>query len=361
MGLYRRKDEKGNNKIWWMAFTLGGKYYRRSTSTEDRKLAEKIFAKVQVQIIEGKWFDMEQSTRRTLSEMIERYENEYTIHKDYYQKARDKSIFKVLKSYFGEDCTLAEIENIIGGYEQWRKSQGRKPATILKELCVLRRMFNVARKQWKWKMINPVSEIELPKVKNSRVRYLEPDERVRLFAALEEAPKKWIKPFIFVALDTGLRLANLCELLWSEVNLFSGMIIINGEKMKNDDYIGIPLTDKAYQILKDLHKVQCVSGHVFHDNGQKLYGRKVQRAFKEVLKEAKIENFHFQDNRHSFASLQIQSGTDLYVLQKLLGHKDNRMTQRYAHLNVDSLRNAISRFNRTNLSRLEDFGQAESM
>ena len=142
------------------------------------------------------------------------------------------------------------------------------------------------------------------------------------------------------------------------------MITISGEKMKNDDYIGIPLTDDAYPTLKDLHRVKCVSGHVFHDNGQKLYVRKVQRAFKVVLKEAKIENFHFHDLRHSFASFQVQSGTNLYVVQKLLGHKDNRMTQRYSHLNVEALRDAISRnsrLNRTNLSRPEYFGQAESM
>jgi hypothetical protein len=53
------------------------------------------------------------------------------------------------------------------------------------------------------------------------------------------------------------------------------IIIINADKMKNDDYIGIPLTDRAYNTLKDLYKVKCITGHVFHDNGQPLYDRKV--------------------------------------------------------------------------------------
>ncbi|MDI6744883.1 MAG: site-specific integrase [Thermodesulfovibrionales bacterium] len=358
MGLFRR------NKIWWMSFTAKGKHHRESTGTEEKKLAEKIYAKVKTRVVEETWFDFKHSLRRTLGEMISRYENEYTVAKDYYQKARDKSIFKNLKSYFGEDCTLADIENVIGGYEQWRKADGIKPATILKELALLRRMFNVARKQWKWKMINPVSEIELPKVKNARVRYLDLDEEARLYAALDKAPENWLKPFVYIALDTGLRLNNLRELSWSEVNLFSGMIIIDAEKMKNDDYIGIPLTDRAYQILKDLWKVQCVSGHVFNDDGQKLYDRKVQRALKRFLNEAQIENFHFHDLRHTFASWKVQSGVDMYVVQKLLGHKDNRITQRYAHLNVDALKDAILRQNRTllsHLSRKEDERQTKSM
>ncbi|HBR17590.1 MAG TPA: hypothetical protein DD725_08305, partial [Deltaproteobacteria bacterium] len=156
-------------------------------------------------------------------------------------------------------------------------------------------MFNVARKQWKWKIVNPVSEIELPKVRNERVRYLDPQENRSLFEALRKAPEKWLEPFIIIAMDTGLRLTNVCDLLWAEVNLFSGIITIEAEKMKNDDYIGIPLTERASQALKELHKVQCVSGHVFHHEGQKLYDRKVQRAFNKALQAAEIKNFHFHD------------------------------------------------------------------
>jgi site-specific recombinase XerD len=81
---------------------------------------------------------------------------------------------------------------------------------------------------------------------------------------------------------------------------------------------------------------------VFHDNGEKLYSRKVQRAFVEALRVAKIEDFHFHDLRHSFASRLVQSGVDIYAVQKLLGHKDGRMTQRYAHLSIENLRSAIS-------------------
>ena len=63
----------------------------------------------------------------------------------------------------------------------FRKSQGVKPATILKELGLLRRIFNIARKQWKWKIPNPVSEIELPKVNNSTGAVSRSSEDKRLF------------------------------------------------------------------------------------------------------------------------------------------------------------------------------------
>ncbi len=238
-------------------------------------------------------------------------------------------------------------------YQLYAESGEDSDYHILKELGLLRRMFNVARKQWKWKIVNPVSEIELPKVRNERVRYLEPHEYRNLLAVTEKAPETWLNPLVIVAIDTGLRLTNLCNLLWTEVNLFSRMITIDAEKMKNDDYIGIPLTDRAYQTLKELQRVQCVSGHVFHDAGQPLYDRKVQRAFRKALDAAEIGNFHFHDLRHTFASYLRQQGVDLHTIAVLMGHKDLRMTKRYAHLNVDSLKDAVAKLNFTIFSRID--------
>jgi integrase len=220
-------------------------------------------------------------------------------------------------------------------------------------------MFNIARKQWRWKVENPVSDIKLPTVHNERVRYLSEDENKRLFEALEKSKEKWLKPLVVITIDTGLRLSNLCDLRWAEVNLFSKMITIDAEAMKNDDYLGIPLTDRAFQVFKELRKTQCLSGHVFHDDGEKLYDRKVQRAFRNALKDAKIGNFHFHDLRHTFASYLRQQGVDLHTISKLLGHKDLRMTKRYAHLNVDSLRSAISRLSFTFSSRSDGAKHAE--
>jgi len=53
--------------------------------------------------------------------------------------------------------------------------------------------------------------------------------------------------------------------------------------------------------------------------------------------------FHFYDLRHTFASLLVQSGVDIYAVQKLLVHKDGRMTKRYAHLNLENIREAMKK------------------
>lgn len=232
----------------------------------------------------------------------------------------------------------------------------------VKELGLLRRVFNVARKQWKWKIQNPISEIEMPKVSNERVRYLDHGEQERLFKALDGLEEKWLKPCVTIAIDTGLRLSNVCNLQWSEVNLFNRLIAIDADKMKSADYIGIPLTERACQTFRELQRVRAISDYVFHDNGQRIYPVKVQRAFRKALKAANITNFHFHDLRHCYCSYLRQQGVDLHTIASLAGHRDLRMTQRYAHLNVDNLRDVVAKLDSiTNLSQSQEIKDAKTL
>ena len=330
---------KKRGKTWWIRIKRDGKLIERSTGTKSKELARKIEIKVLNEVVEGKW--LFEAKRRKLSEMIEKYESEHTSRKKH--QARDRSIFKHLKSYFGEDRLLQDIERDISGYEDYRASQDIMPATIVKELSLLKRMFNIAIKKWRWTRDNPVSLIEMPEVKNERVRYLSTDEYNRLLNALQdERTPNWLMPIVVIALNTGLRLSNLLSLKWSQVNLFSRLILIEGSEMKNKESVGIPLTQEATETLKELQKVKQVDGFVFHCKGKRIYPDRLQKAFKKVCKIADITDFRSHDCRHSFASFLRQRGVDLHTISKLLGHKDTRMTLRYSHLSVENLREAIS-------------------
>jgi integrase len=69
----------------------------------------------------------------------------------------------------------------------------------------------------------------------------------------------------------------------------------------------------------------------------------LNRAWYPALKRAGIENFHFHDLRHTFASRFMMGGGDLYSLSKLMGHKSLAMTMRYAHLSPGHLRAEVER------------------
>lgn len=66
-------------------------------------------------------------------------------------------------------------------------------------------------------------------------------------------------------------------------------------------------------------------------------------SFWAARKAAGMEHVHFHDLRHSFASMLINQGVDLYTVGKLLGHASPATTQRYAHLADAPLRAAVNK------------------
>jgi integrase len=98
----------------------------------------------------------------------------------------------------------------------------------------------------------------------------------------------------------------------------------------------IPMSNTLYEMLLRRSKVTHISGKVFPVNRYTL-----KDAFKRTVEKAGIEDLHFHDLRHTFATRLIQNGVSLYIVQKLLGHKTIKMTERYAHHSPDRLRSSL--------------------
>jgi len=65
--------------------------------------------------------------------------------------------------------------------------------------------------------------------------------------------------------------------------------------------------------------------------------------WEEVLKDARVTNFHWHDLRHTFASRLVMAGTDIYTVSRLLRHGNVATSQRYAHLTDTHLQQAVER------------------
>ena len=177
----------------------------------------------------------------------------------------------------------------------------------------------------------------MEKVNNARVRYLTEEECEYLF----ESCPDWLKPIVKVARYTGLRRENIVSLRWRQVDLFRKVILL--DRTKNGDRLGIPLCETLLGVFKSLGKVRHLSGYVFvRSDGSPYQPDAVTVAFVRACRRAGIVDFRFHDLRHTFASLLVQRGVDLYRVQRLLGHRDGRMTQRYAHLAPENLREAVA-------------------
>jgi integrase len=196
-------------------------------------------------------------------------------------------------------------------------------------------MFNVARKKWKWTWIreNPVSGLGISVGKsNWRYRWLSLEEETALLDACGEGPA-WLKPLVVFALQTGMRRGEILNLTWPDVDVRARFIQIRHSK--NGEPRSIPMSEILLATVAAM-KVRPLSGKVFQVGINGL-----RSAFERAVKAAGIEDFHFHDLRHTFASRCVQYGVDLYRVQKLLGHKGPEMTQRYAHHVRESITPAI--------------------
>ncbi|MBF0472430.1 MAG: site-specific integrase, partial [Nitrospirae bacterium] len=245
-------------------------------------------------------------------------------------KSRDVTSIVSLLPFFGT-LTLSEISTeLISDYREERLKKV-KPATIYQELALMRRMYNVARKEWKWVNDNPVADLSFSVGNsNARDRWLTVEEEQRL---LEAASPEWVKEIIVFALNTGMRRGEILNLEWKDLDFSRRLITV--QKSKNGEKRSIPMSNIILVMLKD-RKIIDIGLRVFS-----VTETAMRMGFDRALNKANIENFHFHDLRHTFATRLVQNSVDLYKVKELLGHKSIQMTVRYAHHCTDSLRSGI--------------------
>ena len=132
-----------------------------------------------------------------------------------------------------------------------------------------------------------------------------------------------------------MRKSEIQNLKWSEVSLVGRTITLPSSRTKNKRPHIVPLNNSAYEILKGLkeRRLNSLNGYVFFDVETGKPGRGgIRYAWLSLCKKAKLENFHFHDLRHDYATRLIANGVDIYEVSRRLGHFSVTVTERYAHL-----------------------------
>lgn len=211
----------------------------------------------------------------------------------------------------------------------------KSPGTVKNVLELLRRIINFSTNNNLCESIN--FKIEMPKVDNEKTEDLSPDQLSALLQTLDESTDIIATGIMRMALYTGMRRGELFKLQWADIDFDRGFIFLRDPKGNKGQKI--PLNDGAKQILTTMPNT---SDYVFpgKSGAQRV---DINKAVNKIKKAAGLpDDFRpLHGLRHTYASMLASSGqVDIYTLQKLMTHKSPVMTQRYAHLRDDALRQA---------------------
>jgi integrase len=192
----------------------------------------------------------------------------------------------------------------------------------------------------RWIASNPCHHVELL-VRPQRVfPWLQNSEQVTRLLG-ECTPN--IRTIVAVLAGTGMRLDECLHLQWDDIDLEHRLITVHrGRKgmTKSGRMRRVPIFDSVLPVLREMKLRR--GGNVFlwpgGKPGKPLSQASVWKPFKRALEHAELdERMRIHDLRHSFASLFLLDGGDIFKLSRILGHSSVTITERtYAHLRPDA-------------------------
>jgi integrase len=320
---------RGKKGVYYMDFIVFGVRIMRSTGKfterEARKVEEAERERLEREIKEGTYG----KEKLTLIRGFERaYEERWKYTKDGGATlARAKRLATIMGSEtLIENIKQEDITKVI----QTLTKNGCSTSTVNRYTNVIRTMLNMAFREW-GELKSPPFVIKRFKEPKGRIREISTEEEQTILNYFMQYDKD-MYDLVIVLTDTGCRLSEILDLLYKDIDFNSKMIRI--WKNKADEPKSVPLTNRAYETLKrrDKQVFKCFNVD------------QVEKRWKKVRKVMNMEDdpeFVIHALRHTCASRLVKAGIPLRHVQKYLGHKSYSTTERYAHLQPDSLLVAV--------------------
>jgi len=342
----KRIGRKGTEKVYYVVYKKNGKVHEEKAGrqhADDMTPAKAVG--IRADLIEGKRLSRKEKREQEAAQKaakaskwnIDRLWKAYKKNKPNLKGiVTDKNRYEnYIEPNFGnkepKDIIPLDVDRL-----RLKLLKTKAPGTVKNVMELLRRIVNFGVKKNLCKGLN--FTIEMPRVDNAKTEDLSPEELKNLLEAIEKDTNTQAANMMKLALFTGMRRGEMFKLKWSDIDFDRGFINIVDPKGGPDQKI--PLNEAARDLLNTHERTK--SQFVFPGRG----GRQrtdIKHQVNRIKKDAGLpRDFRaLHGLRHVYASMLASSGeVDMYTLQKLLTHKDPKMTQRYAHLRDEALKKA---------------------
>ncbi|PZQ76960.1 MAG: site-specific integrase [Variovorax paradoxus] len=300
-----------------------------SKSFPDRRTAELWIAQQELAVARGALPDAAVASTTTMAVLMQCYLWEVTptkkgaVQEAYHMRPLMES---KLAAYTPTTLTADAVR-------QWRDERLRTaaPATVNRQLNLLHHVIEHSRKEWGIGAGNVVSDVSRPKNARGRDRRLSYEEEVRLLAACTASLSTYLSGVVRLAIETGMRQAELVGLRWELIDLDRAVARLLDTK--NGESRTVPLSQTALAVLRGRRDAGQVSGPVWPG----VTPEAVKRAFLKACARAEVSGLRFHDLRHEATSRFFEKGLNVMEAASITGHKDLRMLKRYTHLDASKL------------------------
>lgn len=244
-----------------------------------------------------------------------------------------KSVARILKEYAGERFTLDRVDlTFCQGYIDYMLTSYRPKGKLIAASTrnTYYQIFNGALNaavRGKRLLRNPFNEMEKsekPKMPESVRSYMTIEEVRSLIATPIQNER--VKSAYLFSCFCGLRISDIISLKWKDVFIDNGQYRLSVSMQKTNEPIYFPLSKEALKWMPERGD-KAANEHVFN------LPSSINQLLKPWAKAAGIsKRFTFHTARHTFATMMLTLGADLYTVSKLLGHTSVRMTQVYAKI-----------------------------
>lgn len=259
--------------------------------------------------------------------LLKKYMEEVTPHRRGY-KWETTRINRFMKLPWAS-MPAADCSDAISHWVELRRKKA-SDATVNRELNVLSGIFTHAIKRWRIKLReNPIKSVERPPKSRARKRRV----HARELAAIQgirrgrKASIRWYLPIMVeFAIETALRLGELCALEWDDVHMDESWVYVRPSK--NDDDRQVPMSERAVELLRmlpqDVDRVFPVNAGSFG------------KTYRDVCAELGIKDLHFHDTRHEAVS-RLARVYPVMQLAAVIGHRDLKSLQVYYNPSIQEL------------------------
>lgn len=326
-------------RIYWIKYHKNGRSFRESSHSESYDEAERLLKLRNGEIVTGRFAGLGPERVR-MADLFEDLVDDYRINRRNSIGQLKSRLKKHLLPTFGQMRAADFTTHDVKRYRARRLDAGAEPATINRELEIIKRSFVLASKCDPPKVLRVV-HVPMLEEDNIRTGFLEDAGYIRLRQQLPE----YLRALFVVGYHVGNRLGELLRLKWPQVDFEHSEIKLLPGTTKNKKGRTLPIYGEMLewlQMAKDVVDARFPNcQYVFNHDGRRIV--EFRKAWKSACTRANLPGLLFHDLRRSAIRNMRLAGISENVAMEISGHRTRSVFDRYNIVSSRDIKNAAEK------------------